>query len=51
MTETKEEFQDLGEDCGHHCGKITVGRAGKIVQHCHGCHVSSDKNVCILDKE
>jgi hypothetical protein len=25
---------ELGPDCGHHCGVVTVGRAHQIKRHC-----------------
>jgi hypothetical protein len=48
MTE-KDEFRDLTEECGHHCGKVTVGQAGKHVAHCNGCHTSNDKRYCLKE--
>lgn len=50
MTEQpKEEFKDLTDDCGHHCGKVTTGGKVKHVGHCESCHLSNDKSVCVKD--
>ncbi len=31
---SSEGFQHLKEHCGHHCGMVTVGKAGTHVGHC-----------------
>lgn len=37
---TKEEVGQLGTDCGHHCGVITVGGSKQHIGHCNcgECH-------------